>query len=792
MSIVPFFALFTMSSLRILPAKRCRQFGAALLCMVALTTCSNGDGENTLFNEYVPGPSIPDNVTLLEPGPDLEQRAQEALINANPGDIIEFPAGNFEFMDELSVSENDVTIRGQGMDDTVLSFAQQSSGAQGILATGDNFVIEDIGIEDPPGDSIKVEGSNGVTIRRVRAEWTNGPSTDNGAYGFYPVQTRNVLIEDSLVIGASDAGVYVGQSQNIIVRRNRAEFNVAGIEIENSTFADVYENEAINNTGGILVFDLPNIEIQGGERTRVYDNIVRDNNTPNFAPEGNIVGTVPTGTGIMIMANDDIEVFGNTIENNQSVGIVIVNYLIVATTDDPNYDPLPERIYIHDNNFINNSYDPVDIAAAIEGVFAGEGEAMPDIFYDGLGTTGLLPENQRICIRDNGNIRSGVLIPTTMVDADYFDCAHASLPAVVLDTPEVIENGEVPLSDEQVAEICDAEVEGINHDAKEVDCPNLSSYGLFADSSDPTQNAVGGTPYDLITELFTDYAQKYRVVFLPQGATAAYSEQNVFDFPVGAVIAKTFAIANDLRDPGAGEEIIETRLLIHRQNGWVGLPYVWTQDKTDAELSVAGATQTVSWIHTDGSARSTNYRVPDSNDCKTCHGEDETLPIGPKARFLNHDFAYAAGNENQLTQWQADGILAGVPADTASIVTVPDWEDNAANLDERARAYLDINCAHCHSEAGMARTSQLFLEFWRPFDINYGRCKPPVAAGAGAGMLDYDIVPGSAADSILAFRMASNELDIRMPEIGKTIIHDEAVSLIREWIDAMPMESCTN
>lgn len=792
MSIVP---LFTQSKFPTFGSLReslwFRILGPFLL-VTSLATCSNGDSENGLFSEFVPGPMIPDNVILLEAGPDIEQRAQEALINADPGDIVEFPAGSFDFMDELSISENGVTIRGQGMDETVLSFAQQGSGAQGILATGDNFVIEDIGIEDTPGDSIKIEGSNGVTIRRVRAEWTNGPSTDNGAYGFYPVQTRNVLIEDSVVIGASDAGVYVGQSQNIIVRRNRAEFNVAGIEIENSTFADVYENEAINNTGGILVFDLPNIEVQGGEQTRVYDNIVRENNTQNFAPEGNIVGSVPAGTGIMIMANDDIEVFGNTIENNQSVGVVIVNYLIIATTDDPNYDPLPERIYIHDNIFNNNSYDPVDIAAVIEGAFAGQGEAMPDIFYDGLGTTGLLPEDQRICIRNNGDIRSGVLLPATMVDADYFDCAHASLPVVALDTPEVIENGETPLSDEQVAEICDAELEGINHPAKEVDCQRLSSYGLFADSTDPTQNPVDGTPYDLISELFTDYALKYRVVFLPDGASAAYSEQNVFDFPVGTVIAKTFTIANDLRDASAGEEIIETRLLIHRQDGWVGLPYVWNQDKTDADLSVAGATRSVSWIHTDGSARSTDYRVPDANDCKTCHGEDETIPIGPKARHLNHDFAYASGTENQLTQWLSNGILAGVPADTASIVTVPDWEDSAENLDERARAYLDINCAHCHSETGMARTSQLFLEFWRPFDISYGRCKPPVAAGAGAGTLDYDIVPGSADDSILAFRMASNELDIRMPEIGKTIIHDEAVSLIRDWIDAMPPEVCTN
>lgn len=761
------------------------------ICLL-LASCSNSG--NSLFTEVsavAPEP-VPERETniVLAAGDDLEQRAQEALISAQPGDSIEFPAGRFEFNDELSLSVSGVTIRGAGIEQTVLDFSNQSAGAQGILATGDNFTIEDISIENTPGDGIKVESSNGVTIRRVRVEWTGGPSTDNGAYGLYPVQSQNVLIEDTVIIGASDAGVYVGQSRNIIVRRNRAEFNVAGIEIENSTFADVYDNIATNNTGGILVFDLPNIEVQGGQSTRVYDNEVFANNTDNFAPEGNIVGQVPAGTGIMVMANDDIEIFNNTISDNQTVGITVVNYEIVSSTDDPNYDPLPERIYIHDNVFSNNSTDPKDLGLTIASAFIANGLEMPDIFYDGLGTDGPLPEAQRICIRNNGDVKSGVLLPTVLISDDYFDCAHASLPDVVLDTPEVIENGNAPLSEEEIATLCDADATGLNRDALGVDCPMLSSYALFSDATDPTQNPNdAGVPYDLISALFSDYAEKYRFVFLPDGTSAAYSERDRLDFPVGTVIAKTFAIQSDLRDPTSAEEIIETRLLIHRLDGWVGLPYVWTQDKTDAELRLAGASTMINWIHTDGSNRSTEYRVPDANDCKTCHGEDETLPIGPKVRFLNGDYEYSTGLENQLTHWQAAGILSGVP-DAASFVTVPDWENAAEDLDERARAYLDINCAHCHSEEGMARTSQLYLEYWRDFDISYGRCKPPVAAGAGAGNLDYDIVPGSAADSILAFRMASNELDVRMPELGRSVVHDEAVALINEWIDAMPPVNC--
>ncbi len=269
-------------------------------------------------------PNYPD-YTLVElaPGDDLQERALEALITASPKTVVQFPAGVYDFTSELSSSVDNIVIKGTGTEEdggTVLRFDNQTVGAQGVFATGDNFVIEDIAIENTPGDSIKIEGANGVTIRRVRVEWTNGPDENNGAYGLYPVQCRNVLIEDSEVRGASDAGVYVGQSEIIIVRRNIASQNVAGIEIENSKFADVYENEAIGNTGGVLVFDLPNIPVQGGEAVRVFNNKITDNNEPNFAPAGNIVAGVPTGTGLMMMANDDIEIFDNAITGNQSSG----------------------------------------------------------------------------------------------------------------------------------------------------------------------------------------------------------------------------------------------------------------------------------------------------------------------------------------------------------------------------------------------------------------------------------------------------------------------------------------
>jgi parallel beta-helix repeat protein len=695
---------------------------------------------------------------------------------------------------------------------TVLRFANQVTGAQGILATGNNFVVEDLAVEDTPGDAIKIEGTDGVTIRRVRVEWTNGPDENNGPYGLYPVQTRNVLIEDCEVRGASDAGVYVGQSENIIVRRNYVYENVAGIEIENSKFADVYENNTTGNTGGILVFDLPGPTVQGGEATRVFNNRIVANNEPNFAPAGNIVGTVPAGTGLMIMANDNIEAFGNTITDNISFAVLIVSYYFVDINEDkPTYDPVPTTIYVHDNTVRDNALDPQGDAALV-GVVLG---SPTDMFYDssGVGTDeGLLVEfpdglapSQAICMVDNGAETSygtfniSVILPGfdteyplyDSTDPELFNCRHVALPPIELDPPVDPENPDQPPIDTEA--LCGAEGTGINTEALAADCPNLSDYRLFEDPTNPLSNANGGgLIYDLTTPLFTDYANKYRFVFVPDGTEAVYRDPEVLGFPVGTVITKTFTIQADLQDEDSAEDIIETRLLIHRKEGWVALPYIWEQGKTDAVLTVTGGTQPVSWIDTNGEHQSTDYVIPNTNNCANCHGEDNLIPIGPKARLLNKDFAYDGGTANQLEHWTAQGILTGAPENKDSIDTIPLEGDTTADLDARARGYMDINCAHCHQPLiGAADTSGLFLEYDRPFGTEVGECKPPVAAGDGSGGLDYVIVPGDAAASIMDFRMDSNEPEIRMPEIGRSIIHTEGVNLLRDWINAMEPVDCS-
>jgi parallel beta-helix repeat protein len=287
------------------------------------------------------------------------------------------------------------------MDSSILSFKNQAQGAEGLLVSADDFVIQALAIEDTVGDALKINESTNVTIRRVRTEWTRGANTENGAYGIYPVQTRNVLIEGSVAIGASDAGIYVGQSSQIIVRNSRAEFNVAGIEIENSTYADVYDNVATNNTGGILVFDLPNLPVQGGQATRVFNNEIYENNTENFAPEGNIVGNVPPGTGLLILANDNIEVFENNFRDNKSVNIMVYSFALGGRTiKDPEYDPYPEQIYIHDNNYDGGGTVPGH--AALKAWHAISGLNSPNIVWGGLVKPGGDAENI-ICLGDTSN-----------------------------------------------------------------------------------------------------------------------------------------------------------------------------------------------------------------------------------------------------------------------------------------------------------------------------------------------------------------------------------------------------
>ena len=375
---------------------------------------------------------------------NFQRELQSRLIDAKPGEIIEIPAGRYVLDRSLSLRVSGVTIRGAGMNETVLSFKGQKVGAEGLLVNASDFTLENLAIEDTRGDGVKVNEGERITLRGLRIEWTGGPSTSNGAYGLYPVRTRHVLIEDCLVIGASDAGIYVGQSEDIVVRRNTARFNVAGIEIENSRRADVYDNIATENTGGVLVFNMPNLP-QRGEGTRVFRNKIFGNNTANFGAKGTPVASVPAGSGVVINSNDQVEIFDNEFSDNGTAHIIISSYFSTGYMTDQGvaeiFDPYPEAIHVHGNRYSGggDSPDGLDLKALKLAMF-GLGGRFPPVLWDGYVdskklSNGKLPADLALCVRDAGpvlNADGPGMYRNPRVSTAEYDCRLAPLPAVEL------------------------------------------------------------------------------------------------------------------------------------------------------------------------------------------------------------------------------------------------------------------------------------------------------------------------------------------------------------------------
>ncbi|MBN8432429.1 right-handed parallel beta-helix repeat-containing protein [Microbulbifer salipaludis] len=396
---------------------------------------------------------------------DFQKQLLKQLITAQPGDVIEIPEGRYELNRSLSLNVDGVTIRGAGMDKTILSFKNQIQGAEGLLVNASDFTIEDLALEDTIGDALKVNEGKNIIIRDIRVEWTNGPSTENGAYGIYPVQTENTLVEGTVAIGASDAGIYVGQSRNVIVRNNRAEFNVAGIEIENTIGADVYDNVATNNTGGILVFNMPNLP-QPGHSTRVYNNKVYKNNTENFGHEGTPVAAVPAGSGVVINSNDFVEIFNNEISDNDTANIIVSSYFSAGYYSDKstqeNFDPYPEGIYIYDNTFTGGGTSPdhLELKALKVAKFGLTGR-LPDVLWDGAVDSqkmvdGALPPTLKLCIENEGvgiiNIDVQNDFKNISTDIAAHNCSLKKLPQVVLEFDSEQEEDKAQHAENEVAD----------------------------------------------------------------------------------------------------------------------------------------------------------------------------------------------------------------------------------------------------------------------------------------------------------------------------------------------------
>jgi uncharacterized repeat protein (TIGR03806 family) len=324
-------------------------------------------------------------------------------------------------------------------------------------------------------------------------------------------------------------------------------------------------------------------------------------------------------------------------------------------------------------------------------------------------------------------------------------------------------------------------------DATHPFCDELSQYHLFSDLAAQTP-APGVVPYDVNTPLFADYASKGRYLRLPPGTAATWSDTDALELPVGTILIKTFGYLHDRRDPSLGQRLLETRLLLHDESGWRGAAYVYRDDASDADLAIAGDVIDASWLDDTGAERTNSYVVPNENQCQSCHGEHDKVPtpLGPKARHLNGPGPAGSGIDDQLQHLIDLGLLRGAPASDTWPRDPVASDPSTGTLDARARAWLDINCAHCHNPRGLARTSGLYLDVFETQPATFGVCKPPVATGRGSGGRAFDIVPGQPDASILIYRISSTEPAVKMPELGRNLVDDEDVAMIRDWISAMP------
>jgi len=379
-----------------------------------------------------------------------EENVQEAMILMNDGDTIHFGAGTYKISKTLSVDgKNDIVIIGAGIGVTILDFSDQTAGAEGLKFTSNkNSMVANLTVANPIGDGIKAKDCEGFSFINVATIWDDEGNVENGAYGIYPTTCKHVLVDGCYAKGASDAGLYIGQCEYVIMRNSVADNNVAGIEIENTRYADVYNCSAINNTGGILVFDLPGLPAGQGHTTRVFNNTIKNNNYQNFAPKGNTVADVPPGTGIMLLAASNVEVFSNTLEGNNLMSIGIVDYEVLAnfsgaTWDDEAYISYPRNIYVHNNTISREERcpeTPNTIGGVLQTFFPNNCADVPEIIWDGITSLDNLKDENSICVQNSGSVIDLDLAgwPTDQKierDIQYFDCTKESLPEVVVNAP---------------------------------------------------------------------------------------------------------------------------------------------------------------------------------------------------------------------------------------------------------------------------------------------------------------------------------------------------------------------
>lgn len=389
-----------------IPMKKTGYFILLLLLSIIGFSCSSSSNEQTFDSSKLPRASSEETDKIVE-----------AFIMAEDGAVIDIPEGFYELSTQLILdNKSNITIKGAGMQNTVLSFKNLKTGGEGIKLVGNNLTIQDLTVEDAPGDGVKAQHTDGITFRRINVTWTNGDKSKNGTYAIYPVQCKNVMIDEVIASHSRDAGIYVGQSENIVVKNSLAFGNVAGIEIENCDNAEVFKNVARDNAGGILVFNLPGLPKADGIRTKIYDNDIIENNHENFAtaigegPNGNTVTMIPPGSGVILLAAKEVEIYNNRILRNKTTGVAIASYQVTGfPSEAPNWSPFTSGIYLHDNEYDRTKGFP-DLTRELGqliSLYNAHGKAKTqDIIYDGIWDESISEDittnPMRICLSEQG------------------------------------------------------------------------------------------------------------------------------------------------------------------------------------------------------------------------------------------------------------------------------------------------------------------------------------------------------------------------------------------------------
>ncbi|MFT7623312.1 MAG: parallel beta-helix repeat protein [Myxococcota bacterium] len=699
----------------------------------------------------------------VAPGDQDQDTIQAALSAALTDQTVCLEAGIYQVTRQLRVARLGVTLRGAG-ETTVLDFNGSTLSPNGVALINDDTGVRDLLIRGASGAGVSGVARHNVHVNNVVVEGAGAVR-----FGIDFISGDGIVVEGNTVTGATRAAIRLSRGFRGRVANNDLSDSGAGLELEASTSIGVDANQIHGNTIGVLITNTPGLPGAVGSRAKLKDNVIDGNNGASIATAPGIDSV--SGIGVLIVASDRNEVAGNTIRNNQSAGIAILSRegTILPASRVADFDAIVESSHVFDNTYEGNAGAPTGFAKDL---------GAADVVWDGCIPDGDVAADKRTCIREP----AGTVLNLDVCgqgDTDV-DCELTAF-----NTPEACSSKvgcpDIDPAQPEANETC------------EMPYPRLSDYGFFGRDAlaamVPTERVL---PYEVSASLWADGAEKWRYLALPaNGETIAFKDLGTWILPTGAVLIKSFGYPLDEREPNGARRLIETRLLIHTSGGWVGHSYVWNDAQTEAHRYPAGLETTLSFTDKTGAAVERPYLAPSPERCADCHGwSGRQVPLGLNTRMLNR-MVSRDGQQTAQIQWLADAGAFAFPPQQTGRLAHPSPYDETADLNGRARAWLDTNCGHCHRPGSAAEETDLVLAAAATEDAQLGICQESVyAGGAGDDTVAYTIVPGDPDASLMVQRIAVAGSEFRMPPLPLQTLDSQGLELIRAWIADMPARDC--